>query len=86
MIEMLMDYKEWIFSGIGVVFLVWFVKLNVKVILKVFIKVIVKIYSNVISFFYLESYIVNNMNIDLCLRYKFYELWLDGLFKFKFWL
>ena len=86
MIEMLMDHKEWIFSGIGVALLAWFAKLNVKAILKVLIKVIVKTYSNVISIFYLESHIANNMNIDLRPRHKPFELWLDGLPKFKLWL
>ncbi|WP_419147222.1 hypothetical protein [Pseudoalteromonas 'SMAR'] len=68
MIEMLMDHKEWIFSGIGVVLLAWLAKLNV------------------ISLFYLESHTANNMNIDLRPRHKPFELWLDGLPKFKLWL
>ncbi|MEZ7205340.1 hypothetical protein [Pseudoalteromonas sp. DY56-GL79] len=86
MMEMLMEHKEWLFSGIGVFVLGLFIKVGSKVILKGIIQTIVRAISNLISIFYAKSYTVKKINIDLRPRHKPFELWLGELPKFKFWL
>ncbi|KNC66115.1 hypothetical protein [Pseudoalteromonas ardens] len=86
MIEMLMDHKEWIFSGIGVFFFTLFRKRDVSQVLKIFASAAATVYTHLISVFYPKSLVVTKVNIDLRPRHKPFELWLNELPKCKLWL
>lgn len=86
MLEEIMNHKEWIFSGIGVVIVGGIVATIKKMKFSVLGKRISSIYGVLVSLFRSKEGIVRGINIDLRPRNRPFELWLHDLPKSQFWL
>lgn len=86
MIDELLNHKEWIFSGVGIVLLGGLVTLLKKMKFSSIGEFFSKIYGVALSLFRSKKDIVKCINIDLRPRNEPFELWLHDLPKSQFWL
>ena len=86
MFELLINHKEWIFSGIGVLVAGGVIALIKKMKFSIVNKSISFVYGFLISLFRSKEDILKGINIDLRPRNEPFELWLHDLPKSQFWL
>ncbi|GGI71916.1 hypothetical protein [Shewanella gelidii] len=86
MFEELMNHKEWIFSGLGIVVVGGLITIIKKVKFSSLRKRASSLYGVLASVFKSNEDILKNINIDLRPRNEPFELWLHDLPKSQFWL